>query len=271
MKYAIIFFGLFLITGSTSVFSQVLETEDSNPLARGQFEVGTAVEFQSSKEGTETALPIGIEYGITKRFTLLVEPVAYTNIHNKIGRSATGIGDLEITLFYQLKQENKIWPAISVSAEVKLPVANDNLIGTGKTDFTPFLIASKTTGKFYSSMNISYTFLGKPQGITAGNLFNYALGTICTISEKNTLFGEIYGNTSAFGSDVPETTTGTQVQGSAVEISGGELVGSFGYGRYLQKDLLISFGISYDNNNALQFRPGIEWSFGNKNSKIKIH
>ncbi|MEP6597209.1 MAG: hypothetical protein ABJA71_14750, partial [Ginsengibacter sp.] len=45
------------------------------------------------------------------------------------------------------------------------------------------------------------------------------------------------------------------------EITGGEVVGAFGYGVYIKR-LLLSFGVSYDNNHAVLFRPGIEWRFG---------
>lgn len=256
-KIIAITFLFFVIT--TKLFSQ-LETEDALPLTPGQVELGGAIEFQTSKEGTENAIPLAIEYGLSKRFTLLIEPVAYTNISpkTKTKRHATGFGDLEATLFYQLVQETKGFPAISLSAEVKFPTAKDSLIGTGKTDFTPFFIASKTTGKFYTSLNFSYTFLGKPQGVIANNLFNYALGSIYEASQKSIIFGEIYGNTSALGGkDVPEGIINT---GQTTEISGGEFVGSIGYGYYLNKNLQLSFSVSYDNNNAILFRPGIVWT-----------
>jgi hypothetical protein len=110
------------------LIAQVLETEESLPLIRGQFEVGTGLEFQTSKEGTETALPLAIEYGISKKFTLLVEPVGFTNISPKTGPHAKGIGDLEITLFYQIVSEKKVLPSISISAEVKIPTAKNKLI-----------------------------------------------------------------------------------------------------------------------------------------------
>jgi hypothetical protein len=249
----------------------VLETEDSNPLLPGQFEVGTAIEFQTSSQGTEAAIPLGLEYGVSNRFTLLVEPVAYTNIHPKSGKVANDIGDLEVTLFYQLLRERKKMPAISISAEVKFPTAKNNLIGTGKTDFTPFIIASKNLGKFFTSANISYTFLGKPKGIVAGNLFNYALGTIYNVTSQNIFFAEIYGNTSTYGGDVPEPVTPGNTISNTSEISGGEVVGSIGYGRYLKNNLLLSFGISYDNNNAFLFRPGIEFSFGRRSNVLRIH
>lgn len=240
-----------------------LETEDALALAPGQVEMGVGLELQTSKEGRETALPLSFEYGLSRKFTLLIEPVAFTTIHPKSGTHVTGFGDLEMTLFYQLMQETNRLPAISLSAEVKLPTAKNSLIGTGKTDFTPFLISSKTTGKFFTSINFSYTFLGKPQGIVAGNLFNYALGTIFQASEKSIIFGEVYGNTSAMGGkDVPEGNP-TPLPGNparTTEISGGERVASLGYGYYPNKNLQLSFSVSYDNNHAVLFRPGIIWT-----------
>ncbi len=243
--------------------AQVLETEDSKPLLPGQFYLGTGLEFQTSSEGTETALPLAIEYGLSQRFTLLVEPVVFTNINPNEGKGATGFGDVEVTLFYQMVREKEVTPSLSVSAEVKIPATNNPMIGTGKADFTPYLIASKTLGKFFTSINFSYTFLGKPEGVQANNLINYGLGTIYSANGKNIFFAEIYGNTSAFGgNEIDETTSGDQNNSQNQEISGGETVGSVGYGSYIGKELLLSFGISYDNNQAVLFRPGIEWKFG---------
>lgn len=247
-----------LILGASA---QVLETEDSKPLTPNQFEIGTGLEFQTSKEGTETAFPLAIEYGLSKKFTLLVEPVGFTSIVAKNGPHAKGFGDLELTLFYQIIEERRILPSISISAEVKIPTAKSRLIGTGKTDYTPFLIISKTAGRFFTSINLSYTFLGKPKDIVASNLFNYAIGTIFTVSSKSILFAEFYGNTAA--TDIAETTI-PNPNNKTPEISGGENVGSFGYGYHLKKNLLLSLGVNFDNNNAILFHPGIEWKFGGK-------
>lgn len=256
---------LLLCMNVLAIKAQVLETEESKPLLPQQFEIGTGLEFQTSKEGIETALPLAIEYGLSKKFTLLVEPVGFTNIRPKMGPHAKGIGDLEVTLFYQIVSEKKVLPSISISGEVKIPTAKNTLIGTGKTDYTPFLIMSKTTGKFFTSVNLSYTFLGKPPGVDANNLFNYAIGTIFTASTKSILFAEVYGNTSAVGlAETPEATVLVNTNVNTQEISGGETVGAFGFGYYLKKELLISLGVSYDNNNAILFRPGIELKFGGK-------
>lgn len=260
-KYVFCFALLFAML-PFKIKAQVLETEESKPLRSGQVEIGAGLEFQTSNEGTETALPIACEYGLTDKLTLLVEPVGFTAIRPNIGARVTGPGDLEITVFYQFVSEKKVLPSISVSGEIKIPTARNQLIGTGKTDYTPYLIASKTIGKFYTSVNLSYTFLGKPKGVTANNLFNYALGTIFTTSRRSILFAEVYGNTSAIGGgETPEGVTTTNTNINTAELSGGETVGAFGYGYYLKKELLLSFGVSYDNNKAILFRPGIEWRF----------
>jgi hypothetical protein len=146
------YLAVLLIINFQCLQAQVLETEDSKPLLPGQVEIGAGLEFQTSKEGTETALPFAFELGLTKRFTFLVEPVSFTTIRPKLGNKTVGIGDLELTLFYQVLRETRTRPSISVSAEIKLPTAKDTLIGTGKTDFTPFIIASKTTGRFFTSV-----------------------------------------------------------------------------------------------------------------------
>ena len=249
---------LFFTLQITNANAQVLETEDSRPLNRGQVEIGAGLEYQTSKEGYEVALPLSFEYGISKLFTFLFEPVPFTNIHPKTGRHVTGIGDLEMTLFYRLIKETKKCPSISLSAEVKLPTAKDSLIGTGKTDFTPFLILSKTTGRFFTSLNLSYTLLGKPKNVVTNNLFNFAAGTVFELSSKSILFGEFYGNTSALGgAEIPEIPGNPQ---KTTEISGGETVASAGYGYSISRNLLLSLSVSYDNNHALLFRPGIVWT-----------
>jgi hypothetical protein len=264
MKRFLLFGALIMWIVPSMLTAQVLETEESKPLLPGQFALGTGLEFQTSREGYETALPLAIEYGISHKVTLLVEPVGFTSIRPATGSSAKGIGDLEITLFYQIVSEKKYLPSISISGEIKIPTAQNSMIGTGEIDYTPFLILSKTTGKFFTSINLSYTFLGKPEGVSVNNLFNYAIGTIYNVSPRSIIFAEFYGNTSAFGGEAPEGGIPTDPNLNTTELSGGENVGSIGYGYYLKKELILSFGVSYDNNNAFLFRPGIEWKFGGK-------
>jgi len=250
---------LLMMSGFLS--AQALETETARPLLPRQFEIGAGLEYQTSSEGTETALPLAIEYGISDRFTILLEPVAFTNISPAEGNGVTGFGDLEVTMFYNVFKEKKFVPSISISAECKLPTAKSEMIGTGKTDFTPYLIISKKMGHLDVSANLSYTLLGKPEGVSElHNTIGYAFGGIYSLHDQFIIFGEFYGNSSALGNEAPEAIDGTS--GLPTELSGGEFVSALGFGYYPVKNFLISLGVNYDNNNALLIRPGIEWKFG---------
>ena len=61
-------------------------------------------------------------------------------------------------------------------------------------------------------------------------------------------------NTSSSSEAETATITGT---GSSAELVGGEMVGTVGVGFRLQPSALLSIGVSYDNNNAFLFRPGV--------------
>src|SRR2546428_10919719 len=85
--------GIYIVSVS-ACGAQPLETESARLQPGGTYELGTAFEFQSSSEGTETAVPQAIEAGVTNRFSLLVEPVPYTAVRPRGGAHATGVGDL---------------------------------------------------------------------------------------------------------------------------------------------------------------------------------
>lgn len=236
--------------------AQTLETETARLPNAGWWEIGNAFEFQSSAEGTESAIPFGFEYGLGDNVELLVEPVAYTAIRPHIGRHATGIGDIEATLTYRFRQETQSVPALAAAFEVKVPTARDSLIGTRHTDYAGYLIASKRFGRFDVHANVAYTIVGKPAGASLTNIASFALAGVYQPTGQLELFGEVLGNTAATGG--AETTSG----GSPVpEAAGGELVGTLGAGRHFGSALLAYLGVSYDNNNAVLLRPGFTVRF----------
>ncbi len=245
---------LVLSTSHTLLYAgQPLETETSRLLKARQFEVENTFERQLSSEGTETSVPMAVEYGITDNLELLAEPVFYTAIRPKVGSQATGLGDVEVTLSYLFLHERSMFPALTTAAEVKIPTANDILISTKKTDYTGYLIASKRFGKFDTHANIGYTIIGKPAGVQLSNIFSFALAEEYHLNERFDIVGEILGNTSSS----PEGSENAV----APEAAGGELVGMLGVRYRIQPHLLLALGVSYDNNNAVLIRPGLTFGF----------
>lgn len=239
-----------------------LETETARLLPRNAFEFEAAFEYQTSSEGKEMALPTALEYGLSDNLQLLIEPVFFTSIRPKDGRHATGMGDTEVTVDYLLLKETPRLPALAVAGEVKFPTAHDDLIGTGKTDYTPFLIASKRIGPFDFHLNLGYTIVGQPEGTDLQNTFNYALAGEYFIDSKWDLVAEVYGNTSSTGESSDGGDSQPAVENSVTpEASGGETVGMIGARYHVRDNISLSLGVSYDNNNALLVSPGFNLKF----------
>jgi hypothetical protein len=227
--------------------AQTLETETARFHPAHSFQIASGFEQQFSAEGRESALPVAFEYAVGNTWELLVEPVPYTAIRPKTGPRATGPGDLELTLIHGLWAEKSGRTAFAVAGEVKVPTAENPLIGTDKTDYTGYLIASRRVGAVDLHANLGYSILGKPAGLTVHNLINFAVAGTVPVGRRGVFFAEVLGNTVASGG--PENST-------APEIAGGELSGTLGVGRQLSDRFFLSLSATYDNTHAVMLRPG---------------
>jgi hypothetical protein len=247
---------LLLFLAAPLFASQPLETETARPLTKGMFKIELAAEFQHQKDGTERAFPLVFEYGITDRTEIAVEPVVGTSIRPKGAAAANGFGDVEVTLTHLFLPEQGAAPAFAVAGEVKLPTAKNRLIGSGKTDFTLWAIASKRLDRVDLHANLGYTVVGKPAGAHLSNVVNYALAEEFHASPKLDVVGEVIGNTSS---------TGDTVEGSnptlPAEALNAETAVMVGVRYHVSPSLFFALGVSYDNNHALLVRPGITWRF----------
>jgi hypothetical protein len=240
---------LLALSAASASSQQPLETETARLPMQGTALIGTTYEFQTSPQGTEHALPFTFEYGITDRLALLIEPVLLTSIRPKSGRNATGLGDMEATVQYLVREETEGFPALALAGEIKVPTARDTLIGTRRTDFTPYLIASKRFGRFDTHANVGYSFVGKPLNIAVQNTLNLALAVEDSVTPRLVLMAEVLATTAA-GSGGSENST-------APEIAGSEQVGMLGFRYAMRSRTWISLGVTYDNSRALLFRPGL--------------
>ena len=236
---------------NVSAAQQPLETETARLPSRGAFALNVAYELQTSSQGTEHAIPVAFEYGLTNRLALLIEPVFYTSIRPKHGRGATGPGDLEVTVQWLTNYETNALPAVALAVEAKLPTARDTLIGTQHADVTPYLIASKRMGPIAVHANVGYSFVGKPRNVRVQNTVNFALAVTNQWSPRVELLAEVLSNTAA-GADGTEST-------SAPEIAGAEQVGMLGFRVALSSRRFFSLGVTYDNTNALLLRPTLSF------------
>ena len=132
------------------------------------------------------------------------------------------------------------------------------MIGTGKTDYAGYLIASKRFGRLDTHANLGYTIVGQPAGTSLDNIFNFALAGQYHVTDRYEVFGEILGNTFSALGEGDNSFGGNTV---TPEAAGGELVGTLGAGMYIKSVFFLYFGISYDNNNAVLLHPGLTLRF----------
>ncbi len=249
--------GFFCLLTVTVNAQQPMETEEAILIPAKTLAISATYEYQTSADGKESALPFAFAYGITDRLEIAVEPVPYTHINPSSGKGAKGLGDIEATVTYTFSKEQKFIPALAFAGEVKFPTAKNNLIGTGKTDYTIYLIATKNTGKFEHHLNIGYAIVGKPAGMDLNNIFNFAAASEFHLNNRVDFLAEVLANTTS----QPEMTTTGIENSTSPEISGGEVVGMVGMRLFFNKNFFVALGVTYDNNNALLFRPGLTYFF----------
>lgn len=256
---------LSLVLMPVTARAQMIETETARLPAKRTGSVGSAGEFQTSVDGTESALPVVFEYGLMTNLELLVEPVAYTTIRPDTGPAATGLGDVESTLTWRFGQEHGHAPAMATAFEVKVPTATNEQIGTGKTDFAGYFIMSKRFGKVDTHYNVSYTVIGAPSGVEVNNIYGAAFAAVGHVNERMQIFGEIYGNSSATpGIETADTggvATGGEGTGVSAELTGSSIVASFGVAGNVRSNVALYGSVGYDNQQAAQARFGFTFYF----------
>lgn len=257
---ALALFGMALLTPTGARAGQPLETESARLPQRGALALEAGFERQTSTAGTEAAIPFAFEYGLTNRMELLVEPVVYNHIRDKGVRPRTGRGDLEVTLTTLLAPERGARPAFALGTEVKLPTARDPRIGSGKADYSLYLIGSRRTGPWDTHANVGYTLIGRPAGVAVNNVMNFALGEEYHLGRRWELVGEVFGSSAALkeGADQPLVS---QESALTPEIGGGEVVGTLGARVRAVDGVTCSLGVSLDNNHALLVHPGVTFKW----------
>ncbi|GEM_PF-5976024 len=95
-------------------------------------------------------------------------------------------------------------PALGLAGEAKVGVADDILVGTGKSDFAANLIAGKELGGWDVHGNLGYKWVGRPTGVQdpAGNPVKVRLNDFVSFSlgfeqkeyHKLQFLAEVLGN-----------------------------------------------------------------------------
>jgi hypothetical protein len=107
------------------------------------------------------------------------------------GGDATGIGDILLRTKYHFFRSQSAWPDLAVAGQVKLPTGDeDDLLGTGETNFLGLLVASRTYGRFTPHVNAGYE---ATTGSSEENLVRYVVGVDAAVHPRLTLAVDVLG------------------------------------------------------------------------------
>ena len=254
--------GALLTAACSSVLADLsLETETARVLKPGQFECGSAFEFQTAFDGKEYAVPQFFEFGVLPHVELLIEPVALVVIRPTPGQGATDIGDLETTLTYLVLDEKKYIPAIALGGEIKFPTATNFAVGSGEYDYRIYGILSKRIKDVEIHFNLGYNIIGSPPGVATKNPLDYELAVEWFVNPRFDLFAEVNRTESAVGRSGKGPSPAVEAGLTTPEVAPRETVGTVGARFHVSPHLDVFGTVSYDNSDAKLFRTGFTLKF----------
>lgn len=187
-KWVLLFTVLF--TGS-SYAARPLETDDAGTVDPGfvEVELGTAFQSDSFAELLET--PIGIKTGVVPGLDVGLS-FGWQRLHEG-GVAESGITDLELGAKWNFLTETNGIPAMSLTAAVKLPTADDDRgLGSGETDWDVTVVLSKTlTDWLTGHLNAGYGFIGCPTGEDVGDVVHGSAALEVQVSECGWITAEV--------------------------------------------------------------------------------
>lgn len=141
-----------------------IETETAELGKQGDIGNSNSLEIERAPDGWAIGTVQQLEYAITDRSEILIEPFFQDWEFPNDEKSFHGIGDLELTPSYMFVVESTWVPALVAAFKLKVPMAQNRDIGSGKFDYYPYLIVGKKLGPYVTNFNVGVNFVTPPDG-----------------------------------------------------------------------------------------------------------
>ena len=166
------------------------------------------------------------------------------------GGDETGIGDIILRTKYNFLRNHGAWPDLAILGQVKLPTGDeDDLLGTGETNFKALLIASRSFGPGTETrwlaphLNLGYE-------LTTGNSemdnLRYVMGFDARVHPKLTIAVDSLGRWEPSGDGIGD---------HIVDLALGAKWNPF-------RSFLLNAGVQIPLNKSEGLRPNIAWTLG---------
>jgi len=171
-----------------------IETETAQIGKKGEGNFSQAFEFEDGKDGSAQGTLTQIEYALSDRAEILIEPFLYVHLSPEGGPSESGMGDLEITPSYMVIREDGWKPAVLLALKVKVPTGAENVEGTGQFDYFPYIILGQHLGAWTLNGNLGVNFAKPAEGGSAEKTFVWDVEAERHLSTNLTLFVEAFNS-----------------------------------------------------------------------------
>jgi hypothetical protein len=153
-----------------SYSARPLETDDAGTVDPQSVEFELGAVFESDPAADAWVIPIGIKTGIMSG--LDVGAGFGWQRFSESGRTESGSTDLEAGAKWNFLSETNGLPALSLTAAVKLPTADEKEgLGSGETDWDMNFVLSHTLAEWLiGHLNAGYTWIGSPPGEDVGDV-----------------------------------------------------------------------------------------------------
>ncbi|MBL7197082.1 MAG: transporter [Candidatus Omnitrophica bacterium] len=185
-------FIIFLISDSAYAF-RPLSTEDTGTPEKGKLEIESGFTYaRESNTSNNFNFSLVSVYGLLENMALCVE-LPFDVVNPDDGETERGFSDMALAVKTLLLPESEKLPSFLLKTIVKLPTGDeDKGLGSGKTDTTLMMVASKTVDCATIHGNIGYTFVGG--GSNDDNIV-YGVALEYGITPKLALVGEAFMET----------------------------------------------------------------------------
>lgn len=210
------------------------------------FVLGGGFEFQSDCDQSDYRFPFLIEYSVTERIRLTLEP-EFVHIVGKTknARSVHGTGDIEAWVAYEFVTQRRYRPSLSVEVGNRWPTAIDPDLGEPGWDYTVGLIATKDLVIVDVDVNAFYSFVGNREREDTVEL---SLSTEWHVNPYIDLIAEV--------------ATVAQVGGSRGDQPRNEVECTLGVAWLVNEFFRLEHGIVLSDRGGWEVIFGWEWNIG---------
>ena len=238
--------------------AKIVKTKKASEYKELKLTIGSGFEYEGDSEEKTSDFPGLMEYGVTERLTLTVEP-DYVVSHSTEFGSTTGFSDMETSAVYEFVSERRTRPSLSAEAMIKWPTATSDSFTTGEIDYSVGGIISKEFVHFEVDSEWLYTFVGDPPDINLDNSSEISVASNVHLTRSMDLELEVV--TSSGGGF---HGTGTNISKLPKDVGGGgrEYESTAGLSQVFRQHLKLEAGMVYKSDGSWQFVSAWEWNFG---------